>query len=800
MKRNYTIKLIHTTHTDIGYTHRQEKIMDFHTEFLKQAIEISEKLEENDNFIWVCENFWEVENFIKSTDEIWKERLIKAIKRGNIELTANYLNMSELTDIPSLKNKIKKAKNFAKKCDQDIETAMTADINGYGWSYSQAFYDEGIKYLFSCIHTHHGMYPLRKIQTPFYWKTPLGNKILVWNGDHYMTTASVGINAPEIMWIKEKKWELYSKIDQQIENDYEKLEQYINNLEKQNYEYSYIPLMTSGLETDNAPPNPYFIEYIKKWNEKYGKSIKLEMSTLKGFFKNLKKESKDIPTYSGDWPDWWTDGFGSLPDYTKMYRNAQADYELLKEIDKENIINEKTREEIEENLLLYSEHTCGYSASIDNPSDEMVLFSEARKNKYALDAHIQVQKSLDKILIQKGQQLLKTAQPLIYKVINTSNQEIYEIAKLEINYWELKFLEKGYKIIEEKTNEEYDYQSENFPRGIILHVPLKLKPLEEKILNIKLDKRQNSDYYKPIKLADGIYDIDLNKQEYNTFQITPEYIETKYIKIIWGKHGIKNMIDKQTNTDLVDKTKNYEILEPIYEITPNEKKLIPSTHRRTFGRNRRYINTQINRGMIKSIDILKDGNIFTEISIKYDLKGFSYYEINMIVYKNLKKIDIILKMNKQSIWEPESVLMALPINTGENSELWINKGMVNLRPAIDQLPGTCMEYYYVKDGILKIGSKNSVLILTPDVPLIQLSKPKYKNIKLYEKPSIEKNQDIFFSWIMNNIWETNFKASLGGFHSFKYTIIWDDKLKNPDKIFKKFKNNRNMITIRINNN
>ena len=37
--KNWTIYLIHHSHTDIGYTERQEKLMKYHKDFILQAIE-----------------------------------------------------------------------------------------------------------------------------------------------------------------------------------------------------------------------------------------------------------------------------------------------------------------------------------------------------------------------------------------------------------------------------------------------------------------------------------------------------------------------------------------------------------------------------------------------------------------------------------------------------------------------------------------------------------------------------------------------------------------------------------------
>lgn len=47
----------------------------------------------------------------------------------------------------------------------------------------------------------------------------------------------------------------------------------------------------------------------------------------------------------------------------------------------------------------------------------------------------------------------------------------------------------------------------------------------------------------------------------------------------------------------------------------------------------------------------------------------------------------------------------------------------------------------------------------------------------------EKNNDLLYSWVMNNFWETNFRATLGGFYQFRYTLALSDST-DPKAIFK----------------
>ncbi len=72
-KRIWEVYVIHHSHTDIGYTERQEKLMRYHYDFICQAIDILDSIHQQgqkkyEGFIWQCENYWQVENFYKMAE------------------------------------------------------------------------------------------------------------------------------------------------------------------------------------------------------------------------------------------------------------------------------------------------------------------------------------------------------------------------------------------------------------------------------------------------------------------------------------------------------------------------------------------------------------------------------------------------------------------------------------------------------------------------------------------------------------------------------------------------------------
>lgn len=95
-------------------------------------------------------------------------------------------------------------------------------------------------------------------------------------------------------------------------------------------------------------------------------------------------------------------------------------------------------------------------------------------------------------------------------------------------------------------------------------------------------------------------------------------------------------------------------------------------------------------------------------------------------------------------------------------------------PGVEQLPGTCMEYYMSDYGMIYQTSKGSVSIQTLDVPLFYMGEMKHHPIKLCDG-KLEYNDRDIYSWVMNNTWETNFKMDLSGYAEFRYSIFLSEK-------------------------
>ncbi len=381
MSKIKKLYVLHHSHTDIGYTEQQQQIRTWHIDFIKQALKYTKQ---DSKFKWNCECFWAVERYLQTCNKEDRDDFFKAVLKHQIDVSASYLNFNELIDEYTLNSLVERAVSTSKKYGFELDSAMTADINGVGWGFAKILTDNNVRNYFSCVHTHHGMWPANRKQYPFKWIAPNGKELLVWNGEHYHFGNELGL-APKAG----SSYTIKDDCDAHtIYYDYWKMAEvriprYLELLEQEGYDFDFVPVMVSGLRTDNSPPSLEISKMIKRWNAEHSDICEIEMTTLSEFFNRVRVSDVDIPVYKGDWPDWWSDGFNSDPDGVKMYREAQRTFELARAMGNGS---STITEAVINNLALYSEHTFSHCDSMGRPWCKQVKNISSRKRSFAVDA------------------------------------------------------------------------------------------------------------------------------------------------------------------------------------------------------------------------------------------------------------------------------------------------------------------------------------------------------------------------------------------------------------------------------
>jgi len=777
--KKMTVYIIHHSHTDVGYTDTQEKMKAHHIAFIKEAVELAEK---HDDFVWNCEGYWGVQQFFADGDKDYIDRFVKIVKDGRIGLSGSYLNLTELVSSRVLSETLNNMKTELGAYGLEAKSAMTADVNGYSWGFASALLDAGVTGLLSNIHTHHGYHPLFRKQNAFFWETPTPHKdkLLVWNGDHYLLGNELGISQA-----LEFEYTIQDGLSRAGLKPFEKSEKrifaYIDKLREDGYPYDFVTISVSGNMTDNSPPSLRIPEFIKKWNGLYGDKIELKMSTLDEFFAVLRKQ-KDIPTYKGDWTDWWADGVGSTSADVIQYRDASRKYNIARKLDKKGIVDAKVYNEALFNLMFYSEHTWGYSSSITEPCHPQVNNLDQWKRLFALKASEASVIAIEKIQRHYGETAVSLHKEISFRAVNPHNFAVKDMLVIDVEHF---YGHENFVVVDKETKAEVPFFVSGYSRGPQMCIFLDMAANQTKTFLLKeVPKKIASPGMQAQVGIDGIGDLAYIIEK-NADRATIDGIENKFFSIAFEQGvGVTGLYDKKNKRELINPVKEYPLFTPIYEVTPLAIGEDYLWVRRNMGRNRKAVRTERDAGKLKDIKVLEDGALYSRVELVYELAGCDEASVILTAHKHMPNITIDFRLHKKSERRPENLYLALPVWAGAEAEMYTDKAMAVFRPRIDQLPGTCIDFYSIQNGFAHIGdNKQAVAVCCKDAPLISMGTLKAHPIRLAGEKGV-KNLDHTYSWIMNNLWETNFRAGLGGFYQFRYNLCLIDGTM-PQEIFQK---------------
>lgn len=125
-----TVYVVHHSHTDIGYTDLQERVIAIQVNYIKTVLSMMRQPEYAD-FRWNCETLYCVEEFWKQASEDDRADFARFVKEGKIGISANYLNFNDLVNADVFGKRLAKWQDKLQPFGTKIHTAMAADVNGF---------------------------------------------------------------------------------------------------------------------------------------------------------------------------------------------------------------------------------------------------------------------------------------------------------------------------------------------------------------------------------------------------------------------------------------------------------------------------------------------------------------------------------------------------------------------------------------------------------------------------------------------------------------------------------------------
>lgn len=737
----WTIYLVQHTHTDIGYTKPQTEILTEHLRYIDYALEYCEATEEypdDAKFRWTCEASWAVREWLRVRPQEQIDKFLHFVKNGQIEVTAMFFNMSELSGENAYKTFLEPVSTFH-ELGIPVVTAMQDDVNGVAWCLADYLPAIGVKYLTMGSNGHRALIPFDR-PTLYRWESPSGKSLLSFRADHYNTANFWGIDRGDMEGVRNGVFS------------------YIRSLRARGYDFPLVTAQYSGYFTDNSPPSMKECALIRDWNAHYAWP-KLRSATVHEFLEQIDTKYADrLPVYRAAYPDWWTDGFGSAARETAASRKTQSDMTTIGGMlsmaalsGDEGIpgTHDETRR-IHENLLFYDEHTFGAAESISDPLCENSQVQWAEKGSYVWEALKSAQMLYEASAGRLQQNLHRSTRPTV-TFFNPMGEERSVLTTVYIDF-ELIPQDRAFRLVDEQGN------------------TLRVQPLRS---------RREGRYYaiwaeRIPAMGYKTYEIVLDEgkaPEPQPFEIADNTIENDFYRMSFDPEsgGIRSLQDKELGLELVDTEADWRLGDFIYESLEGdrhqmERKVFEKFHRSGL-RNVRFTGA-------------RKGAIYTSVTLRGEADGCEPdfgVRIEVRLYNDIKRIEFHYAAKRLPETDPSGLYVAFPFAL-DNGRLAFDVPGGVVYAGENQIPGSSASWNTVQNFASVRNGEAQILVSCDAIPLFmmgELLNDPYRQPREYTKPHL-------FSWVTNNYWTTNFRASQEGELNWNYALTSTSDTSNAE--------------------
>ncbi len=714
--REWVIHLLHHTHLDIGFTHTQDQVEQLQIQYLDEVQELIRDTDDyprESQFIWLPEGLWAVESYLKQADEEKRTDFINAVKAGRIGLDALYGNaLTGLYSEEELFALLDYAVRLRSEYDLPIDSAMISDVPGYTWGLVPVLAQSGIKYLSIGPNPGHRIGWTRVWDDqPFYWVSPSGDsRVLCWFSGKSYNWFHTGL-----VYDRET---LPNKLTE------DRIADYLLELEEKNYPYDMLHLRYV-IGADNGPPDPKLCGRVKAWNERYV-SPKIIITTTSRMFRDLEARYGDkIPVVSGDFTPYWEDGAASTAADTATNRNAvetlvraQALWAMLQpDAYPADRVYAGWR-----NAVLYDEHTWGAWNSISDPDNPFAMKQAEIKQQFALDANVQAHRILDDALANRRASDKKVK---AVEVFNTHSWSRTDLIVLPVEM----------DIAGDSVTAEDGTQvpSQRLSSGELAFLAKDIPPIGSMRFTIhpRVAKKTGHVIAEGTRLNNGLIGIQMDER-------TGAIVELRAV-------GIKDNLVECDGEGIALNDYIY-----VNGRDPGGRERIEST----------------------KIRILDRGPLVATVQVESSAPGANGLIRQVRLIDGLNRVDITNIIDKRAVREKEGVHFAFPFSIADPT-VRMDMPWSVVRPEADQMVGACRNFFSVQRWVDMSNLTHGITWATVDAPLVQMGAirtdvPAPNSTEGWLK-HIETSPKLF-SYVMNNYWETNYKADQSGLVTFRYSI------------------------------
>lgn len=503
--------------------------------------------------------------------------------------------------------------------------------------------------------------------------------------------------------------------------DEENIFRYLDQLETNAYPYD-LTVLRYNIGSDNGPPDPLLPDAVRAWNERYA-SPRLVISSVPQAFRAFEaKYGASLPARRGDLTGHWEDGVQSTARETAALRRTAEALQQTEELAAlwGIPLPADTLALAWKHVLLYYEHTWGAWNSIGEPEVAPVVAQWARKKSFADSAALLAGRLREGLLSQR-----RPRGPAgTLEVWNTTAAARTDLV----------LLPAGAAVEDERGRA--------VPSQVLRDGRLALLAREVPARGFRTYRLRPGDARRPQPAAG-------TSAETERYRVTvdPE------------RGRIASVVDKATGRELVAQGDDGGLA--VYTYVPGRD---PATA------------VPAEPGALAPGE---SGPLVRSVVWRAVAPGADGIEMEVVLVEGLPRVEIVVRMDKRLVYDPEAVLLRFAFAAAPgNVRVSIPGGAFAIER--EQLPGANRNYLSARSWVELPGDtegpEGNLVLVTLDVPMIQVgplgSDPIVTGWRARAEPS-----GTIWSYVMNNYWETNYRAGQEGPFEARYVLATD---ANPE--------------------
>lgn len=732
--KKWTILVVPNEHLDVGFTDYQAKVSEVHSRVIDEAMEL---IRTHPDFSFSLDGEWEVEQFLRGRTPEEKQKLEQMIENRKIFVPAQYASL--LTGFPTAETLIRSlypSFSLSQKLHSPFDYASITDVPSYSWSYASVLADAGLKYFIAGSDNYRG--PILLLgrlheKSPFWWQGPDGKKVLMWYSRHYHQVLTLFGMPP------------------QVAAGHDALPVFLQIYSHP--EYKAHTVLLYGAQPENTDLFPQQADLARQWNSIYSYPH-LAFSGFSDAVQRIAGEMGDsIPTIRGDGGPYWEDGIASDARFAAMERQNEVRGVSAEELSTAStlvnarIAPEKQRlQSMWKNMVLMDEHTWESAVAISEPHSDEAVQQLAVKDERARRAHALAEHISRRSMASLADSISTGRDSVI--VFNSLNWKRDSLVEMD--------LDRGWEIVDKSTGSVVPFEVVRSEKGSATSFP-SVSDAYQRIRFLATDVPAVG--YKVYVLRP----VQASAHEEDAGRLSATTLESPYYRVeldpVHG--GVKSIYDKQLGRELVNSSSPYRFGQYVYvtgaDTMPNRLvqyrvvSPVPKLDPHPAGNGRLMWVKRTPFGMEARME---SSDIHTP-----------RIQTDVLVFAHEKKIEIIEHVKKQAVLNKEGVYFAFPFAMQHPEFRYeIQNGAVD--PAHDMLPGAGLEWFSVQHWAEVAQDGVSAAVLPLDASMMT-----FGDIARGVWPTrFGQRQGTMFSYVMNNYWDTNYRAEQGGEFRFRYVV------------------------------